>query len=129
MKIEIVTNNSDSDSLVREYTQRTLTFALGQFGTRISRVVARLQRPSAELTAFDSLCSIEVELVPNGHLHVSADGESAFDSVLQAVHKMEQAVKQEIDRSQQSSRMRHQQANGKPDGRIDDPGESASGNS
>ncbi len=113
MKIGIVTDDSDSSLMVREYMQRKVNFAVGRFGARIGKVVARLQDQSTESSVFEGVCSIEVELVPDGHIHVSANGESPFDCVLQAVQKMEQALKHEIDRSRALNRTRHQQANGK----------------
>ena len=111
MKIEIVTKNIKNDSMVREFVQRKVHFALDRIDARVDSVTVRLEDEKAKTDAvFDGACRIEVELQPKGHIHVSSHGESAFDCVLQAVRKMEHAVKHDIDRHRTGARIRHQQA-------------------
>ena len=110
MKIEIVTKNVKDESVVREYIQRKVHGALDRLDDRVRTVTVRLQDETRDSAAFDGLCSIEVDLEPKGHIHVSAHGDSAFDSVMQATQKMENAVKHDLDRHRQSSKARHQQA-------------------
>ncbi|MFK7769001.1 MAG: hypothetical protein AB8B55_17395 [Mariniblastus sp.] len=111
MKIEIKTKSIKNDKMVREFTQRKVHFALDRIDARVASVVVRLEDEKAKTDlVFEGSCKIAVELHPRGHIHVSAKGESAFDCVLQAIRKMEHAVKHDIDRHRRSSRVRHQQA-------------------
>jgi ribosome-associated translation inhibitor RaiA len=111
MKIEIKTKNVKNDAMVRSFIQRKVHFALDRIDARVESVTVRLEDEKAKTDAvFDGDCRIDVEITPKGHIHVSANGESTFDCVLQAVRKMEHAVKHNIDRHRRSSRVRHQQA-------------------
>lgn len=111
MKIEIITKNIKNDSMVREYIESKVHFALGRIDARVSSITVRLEDQKSKTDSmFDGRCRIEVELDPRGHIHVSSRGESTFDCVLQAIRKMEHAVKHDIDRHRTSSRVRHQQA-------------------
>lgn len=110
MKIEIKTKNVKNESMVREYIERKVHFALDRIDSRIEKVVVRLEDETKDSKLFDGNCRIEIDLHPRGHLHVSAHGESTYDAVLQAVRKMEHAVKHDIDRNRRSSRIRHQNA-------------------
>lgn len=111
MKIEIITKNIKNDSMVREYVQRKVHFALDRIDARVESVTVRLEDEKCKTdTVFDGVCRIDVEIAPKGHIHVSAKGESTFDCVLQATRKMEHAVKHDIDRHRRASRVRHQQA-------------------
>ena len=104
MKIEIITRNIDDDSLVRGFIQRKVKFALDRMDERVNHVVVTLDDESGNSSAFKGLCQIDAYLKPKGQIHVSADGQSAFDSILQATRKMENAVKRDIQRSRQSAR-------------------------
>ncbi len=110
MKIEIKTKHIKNDSMARKFIQRKVHFALDRIDARVDAVTVRLEDEKAKTNAvFDGVCRIEVDLQPRGHIYVSSHGESAFDCVLQAVKKMEHAVKHDIDRHRRSSRIRHQQ--------------------
>ena len=110
MKIEIKTKNVKNESMVREYVERKVHFALDRIDARVEKVTVRLEDETKDSNKFDGSCRIEVEIHPRGHIHVSSIGESTYDCVLQAVRKMEHAVKHELDRSRTSARIRHQQA-------------------
>ena len=107
MKIEIVTKNVENDAMVREFTQRKVHFALDRLGDRVKKVVVNLADERGGSRAFDRHCQIDAYLEPNGQFHVSANGDSPFDSVLQATRKIENAIKHDIDRNRRSSRIRH----------------------
>lgn len=109
MKIEVVTKNVNDESMVREFVERKIKFALDRVNARVNRVVVRLDE-SANSDAFDGVCRIDVMLNPTGQIHVSANGISAFDSILQAARKMEHAIKHDMDRNRSSSRIRHQKS-------------------
>ena len=110
LKIEIVTKNVENDSMVREYIQQKVHFAMGRIGSRVKCVTVRLEDETKDSGSFDGNCRIEIDMKPRGHIHVSSKGESAFDCVLQAIRKMEHAVKHDIDRNRRSSSIRHQNA-------------------
>lgn len=110
MKIEIKTKHIKNPEMVREFIERKIHFALDRIDARIAGVTVRLEDETKDSKKFDGVCRIEVEVIPRGHIHVSSTGESAFDCVLQAIRKMEYAVKHDIDRHRRSSRIRHQQA-------------------
>ena len=108
MRTEIVTKNVDNEAVVREFIQRKLGFALDRINARIDSVVVRLADESRNSDTFDGLCQIDAMLNPVGKIHVSAKGVSAYDSVLQAIKKIENAIKHDIDRHRRSSRVRHE---------------------
>ncbi len=108
MKIEILTSNIKNENMVREFIDRKVSFALNRIGARIGSVTVRLEDETRDSAAFDGLCRIDVKLQPRGYVHVSSRGESASDCILQAVRKMENAVKHELDRHLISAATRHQ---------------------
>ena len=71
-------------------------------------MTVRLEDETRDSDAFDGLCHIDAVLYPTGGVHVSAHGDSEFESVLSAIRKMQQAIKHDIDRHRRSSRVRHQ---------------------
>jgi len=109
VKIEIITKNVKGESSVRQFVERKVHFALDRIDARVDQVVVRLEDETKDSKLFDGTCKIEVDIRPRGHIHVSAHGESTYDCVLQAVRKMEHAVKHDIDRHRRSSKIRHQQ--------------------
>ncbi|QEG20428.1 HPF/RaiA family ribosome-associated protein [Mariniblastus fucicola] len=110
MKIEIKTKHIKNEHMVRPFIERKVHFALDRIDARIDKVTVRLEDETKDSNRFDGVCKIEVEVHPRGHIHVSSHGESTYDCVLQAIRKMEHAVKHELDRRQKSSRIRHQKA-------------------
>ena len=110
MKLEIATKNVVRESMVREYIHRKVQFALDRFEDHVREVVVRLEDETKDSPMFRGLCSIEVRLEPRGQVHVSARGESSYDCVLNAIRKMEQAVKHDIDRHRRGARIRHEGA-------------------
>lgn len=111
MKIEILTKNVNDEKSVREYIKQKVHFAMDRIDSRIDQVTVRLEDETKDSAAFDGVCRIEIDMHPRGHIHISANGESTHDCILQAVRKMEHAVKHDIDRHRRSSKIRHQ--NGK----------------
>lgn len=110
VKVEIITKNVKNEDMIRKYIERKVHFALDRIEGRIDRLVVRLEDETKNSKLFDGNCRIEVDIHPRGHIHVSATGESTYGCVLQAIRKMETAVKHDIDRHRQSSRIRHQKA-------------------
>lgn len=110
MKIEIITKHIKNEAMVREYIERKVHFALDRIDARIERVTVRLEDETRDSKRFDGSCQIDIDMHPRGHIRISSNGESIYDSVLQGVRKMEKAVKHEIDRNRNSSRIRHRQA-------------------
>ncbi len=110
MKIEIKTKNVKNEPMVRGYIEKKVHFALDRTDARIDKVKVRLEDETKDSKRFDGSCRIEVEMRPRGHVHVSSSGDSAYDCVLQAVRKMEHAVKHDIDRHLRSAKIRHQKS-------------------
>ena len=110
MKIEVVTRNVKRDRLVREFIRSRVGFSLKRFEHRVRQVTVRLKDEAVGSELFYGVCQIDVELHPKGRIHVSGNGESAFDSVLQTIRKMEHAITHDVDRHRQSSRIRHEKS-------------------
>ncbi len=110
MKIEIKTKHVKDETAVREYIETKVHFALDRIDARVDTVTVRLEDETKDSNKFDGICRIDVEVHPKGHIHVSSTGESTYDCILQAVRKMEHAIKHDIDRNRRSSKIRHQKA-------------------
>ena len=108
MKIEIKTKNVKNEATLREYVERKVHFALDRIDARVDKITVRLEDETKDSHKFNGDCRIEVEGHPRGHIHVSAKGNSTFDCVLQAIRKMEHAVKHDIDKHRRSAKIRHQ---------------------
>ena len=93
MKIEIVTKNIENEAMVREFIHQKTQFAVERVGIHLARVRVRVEDETDSSESFEGLCQIDASLNPNGDIHVSADGESAVDSVLQAIQKMQKAIR------------------------------------
>ena len=109
MIIEIVTRNLKNEKQVREFIEQKVHSALDKIDAEVSHVTIRLEDQSPNKDAFDGLCQIDVKLNPRRHVHVSAQSDSAFDSIVQAARKIEHAAKHDVDRHRNSSRIGHRQ--------------------
>lgn len=92
MKIEIVTKNIPNEAMVRAFVQQKVEFALERVGHRVQRVTVRLEDDTDNLESFDGFCYVNASLNSIDDVCVSSDGESAVDSVLQAVQKMQNVL-------------------------------------
>ena len=92
MKIKIVTKNIKNEPMVREFIQQKVQYTLERAGIRAKRVAVRLEDETEDSESFDGLCQIDASLIPTGDIHVSSDGESAVDSALQAIQKMQNVI-------------------------------------
>ena len=92
MKIEIVTKNIPNETMVREFVQQKVQFGLDRFDNRVERVTVRLEDETENLESFDGYCYVKALLSSMDDISVSSDGESAEDSVLQAIQKMQNAI-------------------------------------
>ncbi len=110
MNIEVVTKHVPDEDQIRNYIEDKIDVAFGRIHTRVKQVTVRLQDESAGSTAFDGSCQIDVLIAPTGHVHVTAHGDSPRNTVMQAIRKMEQAIKNDIDRHRHSARIRHEQS-------------------
>ena len=108
MNIEILLKRVENESSVKQFVHEKVENALSEIDARIDRVVVKLEDESRGSEAFDGLCRIDAWLHPTGHVHISANGDSAFDSVLQAVRKLEHTIKEKVVRERRSSRIRHE---------------------
>ncbi len=107
MKIEIVTNHVENEEMVREFIQRKVKFALESVKNRVAHLTVRLEDEADHVKSLDFLCQIEASMLPEGEIHVSAHGESFFDSALQACRKMQHAILYGAGRNSTSSRIGH----------------------
>ena len=107
MKLEIVTRNVLNESMVRSYIHRKAHFVAQRWVGHIDSMVIRLEDETKHSPRFRGRCSITAQL-HRSEIHVSARGESTYDCVLSALRKMEQAVKQDVDRHRRGARARHE---------------------
>ena len=109
MNIEIVTKHVDQEDQIRDYIENKIHVAIDRMHVDVNRISVRLQDESAGSAAFDGHCQIDLSIAPSGRIHVSARGNSPRDTLMQAIRKMETAVKHDIDRHRRSARVRHEQ--------------------
>jgi ribosome-associated translation inhibitor RaiA len=124
MKVEIQTKCMKNEFMVREFIQRKVSFALERLADSVRKVSVLLEDETCDSPAFDGYCRIEVYLQRGGQIYVSASGESASDCVLQAIRKMEQAVKRERERKHSMTRTRHQNTKRFLFGSLEEPPDS-----
>ncbi|MFK7767886.1 MAG: HPF/RaiA family ribosome-associated protein [Mariniblastus sp.] len=109
MKIEVKTKNVENKQRTQRFVENTVHSALERLASRIKQVSVRLDDDSKGNSEFIGSCRIDVSLFPRRRVHVAATGETIHECVVNAIRKMEQAVKHEIDRSRSASNVRHQQ--------------------
>ncbi|MEM7454381.1 MAG: HPF/RaiA family ribosome-associated protein [Planctomycetota bacterium] len=110
MRIDIVTRNIRREKPIRGFIQQKVEFALEKVNSNIEQVDVRLEDRTKKSNAFDGRCTIDVALKPGGTVHVSARAESAFECVVLAVRKMDQAIRNDLDRARNTSRGRQKKA-------------------
>lgn len=109
MNIEIETKNINNDKMVREFIYLKVHFALDRIESRVGKVTVRLEDEKIKHSnAFEGVCEINANLKAQGHVCVTAAGESPFDSVLQAIQRMEQVIEDDADRHRTTPLMRFQ---------------------
>ena len=110
VRIDIVTRNIRREKPIRGFIQQKLGFALEKVNSNIEQVNVRLEDQTRKSNAFDGRCTIDATLSPGGTIHVSAKAESAFECVVIAVRKLEQAIRNDLDRARKTSRGRQKKA-------------------
>ena len=109
MKIEIYAKNVKNKKQVQGFIGHKVHTALDRLDSRIKQVSCRINDKSKNQSEFIGDCRIDVDLFPRRSVHVAAKGDSVFECIVNAIRKMEQAVKHELDRGRSSSNIRHQQ--------------------
>ncbi len=109
MKIEVKTKNVKKKKRIRTFIDRKIHAVLDRMDSRIKNVSVRLDDQSKTSSEFIGDCRIDVDLFNRRRVHVAAKGESVFECIMNAIRKVEQAVKHELDRSRSAANVRHQQ--------------------
>ena len=96
MKIEIRNLNERIDQSQREYIERRLLFALGRFGSRIRRVMVRLEDMNGPRGGLDKRCHIEVRVPGRGVLVVDVRDVELESAVSRAAERIARRVRDEL---------------------------------
>ena len=93
MKIEIRNLNDRIDQSQREYIERRLSFALGRFGSRIRRVMVRLEDTNGPRGGLDKRCHIEVRVPGRGVVVVDVRDVELEPAVSRAAERIARRVR------------------------------------
>jgi len=96
MKIEIRNLNERIDQSQREYIERRLLFALGRFGSRIRRVMVRVEDMNGPRGGLDKRCHIEVRVPGRGVLVVDVRDVELEPAVSRAAERIARRVRDEL---------------------------------
>jgi hypothetical protein len=96
MKIEIRNLNEQVDQSQRDYIERRLLFALGRFGSRIRRVMVRLEDMNGPRGGLDKRCHIEVRMSGRSVLVVDVRDVELEPAVSRAAERIARRVRDEL---------------------------------
>lgn len=88
---------------LREHIDRRLGNALGKYDDRVSQVALHLIDQNGPKGGVDIRCKIHVQLHPHGALFIEQDESSPEQAVDNAIHRLGQAVRRELDRQRHAS--------------------------
>jgi putative sigma-54 modulation protein len=91
----------------RSYTERRLDFTLRRFHDRARRVLVRLDDTNGPRRGVDSRCSITLQMRDGRHIEVEAVSAWPFASITLAAKRLNEALRRELEKTQQSVRRRH----------------------
>lgn len=96
MQIEIRSLNDSVEHPQRAYVERRLLFALGRFGSRIRRVLVRLEDLNGPRGGLDKRCHIEARLAGRGMLVVDVRDVELEPAVSRAASRIARRVRDEL---------------------------------
>ncbi len=93
MQIEIRSLNKNVEQSQRTFVERRLLFALGRFGSRVRRVLVRLEDLNGPRGGLDKRCHIEARLAGKGLLVVDVRDAELEPAVSRAASRMARRVR------------------------------------
>jgi hypothetical protein len=96
MRIDIRSLNDRVDDASRAFIERRLLFALGRFGSRIQRVMVRLEDLNGPRGGLDKRCHIEVRMPGRGVLVVDVRDLELGPAVSRAAERIARRVRDEL---------------------------------
>ena len=96
MNIEIRNLNERIDQSQRDFIERRLLFALGRFGSRIRRVMVRLEDMNGPRGGLDKRCHIEVRMPGRNVLVVDVRDVELEPAVSRAAERIARRVRDEL---------------------------------
>ncbi len=96
MRIEIRTLNQGLAAHQREFIERRLLYALGRFGSRIRRVLVRVEDLNGPRGGLDKRCHVEAHLAGPGLLVVDVRDVELEPAVSRAAERMARRVRDEL---------------------------------
>lgn len=89
MQVELRIRHSPRSNQLRADVERRLRFALSRFGSRVGRVVVRMDGLKGVPGAGDTSCHIEARLVPFGTVTVKERGTNLLVAIDRATGRIE----------------------------------------
>lgn len=96
MQIEIRNLNERIDRSQRDFIERRLLFALGRFGSRIRRVMVRLEDMNGPRGGLDKRCHIEVRMPGRSVMVVDVRDAELEPAVSRAAERIARRVRDEL---------------------------------
>jgi ribosome-associated translation inhibitor RaiA len=96
MQIEIRSLNEKISPAQRAYIERRLFYALGRFGSRVRRVMVRLEDLNGPRGGLDKRCHIEARLSRRGLLVVDVRDAELEPAVSRAAERMSRRLRDEL---------------------------------
>ena len=113
MRIDVKTKNVHDTNTIHDFVNQKLSNSIKRFASEVASIAVRVEDETRTSGRFDGICSMDATLTPGGTLHVSAHGDSWHDCILQAVRKLENALRHDRNRKRNANNIRHEMARSK----------------
>ena len=98
MQVDIRSQKTTVDEVLRAYVNRRLRLTLGRFGGVVAKVIVSIEEAYRNSGAVDKLCQIHVILRPSGDFSVEAVGVTYRDVVDRATQRVARAIDLDLQR-------------------------------
>lgn len=104
MQIDIHCRDSGLTESIREWAERRILFAVGQFGTRVRSVKVRLSDENGPKGGVDQRCIMEARLTRAANVVAEVHDSDVYAAVSRAADRLGRCVRTRLDRERTGRR-------------------------
>lgn len=104
MRVQVRSKSTELTETIRDWAQRRVLFAIGQFGDAVATVNVRLGDQNGPKGGSDQHCLMEGNLARGGSVVVEATDSDLYAAISRAADKLHRRVRDAINRSKDFSR-------------------------
>lgn len=104
MNIRVHSRSIELTEAIREWANRRVLFAVGQFGTRVRSVSVRLSDENGPKGGADQRCLMEARIASAGSVVAEVQDPDLYTAISRAADRLGRRVRTELDREKTGRR-------------------------